>query len=117
MDILLMILTQKNRRETPQGEIMLHHIVCWTLKEKDAAENARRIREASATLSAIPSVLSVEVSIEVLPTSTLPAQVVLQSTHNTPEDLQAYAVHPIHLEFGKLIREACENRQALDYMI
>ncbi len=96
---------------------MIHHIVCWTLKDENAAENARRIKEASSTLSAIPSVLSVEVSIDVLPTSTLPARVVLQSTHDTPEDLQAYAVHPIHLEFGRLIKEACENRQALDYRI
>ncbi len=100
-----------------QGEDMLHHIVCWSLKETDAAENARRIKDASASLSAIPSVLSVEVSIEVLPTSTLPAQVVLHSTHDTPEDLHAYAVHPIHLEFARLIKAACENRQALDYVI
>ena len=100
---------------------MIHHIVCWTIKEKavgfTAEENARRVKEASGTLSAIPSVLSVEVSVDVLPTSTVPAKVVLQSTHNTPEDLQAYAVHPIHLEFGKLIKSVCENRQALDYRI
>ena len=97
---------------------MIRHIVFWTLKDSpEAAAHAAEIKEASATLAAIPGVLSVEVSIEIEPTSTVSAKVVLQSAHEKPEDLAAYAVHPIHLEFGKLIKAYCENRQALDYTI
>lgn len=98
---------------------MIRHIVWWTLKDRadgfSAAENGQRILAASAALRDIPAVRTVEVSVEIQPSSTVAAQVVLQSTHDSPEALHEYAVHPIHLEFGKLIQAACENRQALDY--
>ncbi|MGE9985139.1 Dabb family protein [Desulfovibrio sp. SGI.169] len=33
------------------------------------------------------------------------------------DGLKAYAGHPIHLEFGKLVRAVSASRQALDYEI
>lgn len=87
---------------------MIRHIVWWTLQDEadghTAAENARRIKEASAPLSGIPSVRSVEVSYEIQPTSTVPVQVVLQSLHDDMDGLKAYAEHPVHLEFGRLVK-------------
>lgn len=100
---------------------MIRHIVWWTLQETaeghSAAENAQRIKEASAPLSGIPTVLSVEVSCRIQPTSTVPAQVVLQSVHEDMAGLKAYAEHPTHLEFGKLVKAVSASRQALDYAI
>ena len=97
---------------------MIRHIVFWDLKEcPEAAAHAAEIKAASPMLESIPGVLSVEVSIEPEPTTTVCAKVVLQSAHETPEDLAAYAVHPTHLEFAKLIKAYCEKRQALDYRI
>ena len=101
---------------------MLRHIVWWTLKDEadgfTADQNAARVKEASASLSAIPSVITVEVSIEVAEaTSTVPARVVLQSSHADAEGLRAYAEHPVHLESGKLVRVVCASRQSLDYYI
>ncbi|MGE9986662.1 Dabb family protein [Desulfovibrio sp. SGI.169] len=100
---------------------MIRHIVWWTLQEEadghSAAENARRIKEASASLCGIPTVRSVEVSYQIQPTSTTPAQVVLQSAHDDMDGLKAYAEHPIHLEFGRLVKAVSASRQALDYAI
>ncbi|MCH5276486.1 MAG: Dabb family protein [Desulfovibrionaceae bacterium] len=100
---------------------MIRHIVWWTLKDRadgfSAAQNAQRILAASAALKDIPAVHSVEVSADIEPSSTARAQIVLQSTHDSPEALQEYAVHPVHLEFARLIQAACENRQALDYRV
>ena len=101
---------------------MLRHIVWWTLKDEaegfTADQNAARVKEASAILSTIPGVITVEVSIEVAEaTSTVPARIVLQSAHADADALKAYADHPIHLEFAKLIKAVCSSRQALDYYI
>ena len=100
---------------------MIRHIVWWTLQEEadghTAAENARRIKEASAPLSGIPTVLSVEVSYQIQPTSTVPAQVVLQSVHDDMAGLKAYAEHPVHVEFGALVKAVSASRQALDYAV
>lgn len=100
---------------------MIRHIVWWTLqKEADghtAAENARRIKEASVPLSGIPTVRSVEVSYQIQPTSTVPAQVVLQSVHDDMAGLKAYAEHPVHVEFGALVKAVSASRQALDYAV
>lgn len=98
---------------------MIRHIVWWTLKDNadgfSAVENGKRILAASAALKGIPAVLSVEVSIEIQPSTTVAAQVVLQSAHSSLETLQEYIAHPVHTEFVKLIQAVCQNRQALDY--
>ena len=100
---------------------MIKHIVWWTLHETAAGatalENAQRAKAASASLHAIPTVLSLEVSYAIQPTTTIPAQLVLQSVHTDMEALKAYAEHPLHLAFGKLIKEIAASRQALDYHI
>lgn len=100
---------------------MIRHTVWWTLAETaeghTARENALRARKASETLKDIPGLISVEVSCTIAPTTTVPAQLVLHSSHRSMEDLAAYAVHPVHLEFGKLIKAIATSRQALDYEV
>ena len=51
------------------------------------------------------------------PTSTVPAQVVLQSVHDDMAGLKAYAEHPVHVEFGALVKAVSASRQALDYAV
>lgn len=100
---------------------MIRHIVWWTLKEEaeghSAAENAQKLVDASAMLHGIPSVRSVEVSCRIQPTSTVQAQVVLQSAHDDMAALQAYAENPVHLEFAARVKAVCSSRQALDYQV
>ncbi len=101
---------------------MIKHIVWWTLKPeaegRDAAENALRIKDMGEALNGkIPGLLSLEISQRVKDGSTVSAELVLQSTHNTQEALQGYAVHPLHLELAAVIKACTEKRQCLDYEI
>ena len=100
---------------------MLKHIVWWTLADNadgySAQENAVRVKQASENLNGISAALSVEVSYKIEPTTTVPAQVVLQSTHKSSTELKEYAEHPVHLQFVKLIKAVSTSRQALDYTV
>lgn len=100
---------------------MIRHIVWWTLKdqaqEQKLAEAIERIRQASAMLHGLPSLTSVEVSAKIQPSSTVPAQVALMSTHKTFEDLRQYQEDPVHLRFARLMGELAASRSCLDYSL
>ena len=96
---------------------MVRHIVWWTLKPeaegRTAAENAKLIKQRlEALMGQIPSLKSLEVSYDLLPTCTM----ILMTTHDDAEGLKAYAEHPAHVAVGKeLIKLVTESRQAIDY--
>ena len=100
---------------------MVRHIVWWTLKPeaegRTAAENAKLIKQRlEALMGQIPSLKSLEVSYDFLPTCTMPVNVILMTTHDDAEGLKAYAEHPAHVAVGKeLIKLVTESRQAIDY--
>ena len=101
---------------------MVRHIVWWTLKSeaegRSAAENAELMKKAARGLiGKIPGLLSLDISSSVLNSSTTPVELVLHSTHIDEAALKGYAVHPLHLECGKLMKAVAESRQALDYEI
>lgn len=100
---------------------MIRHIVWWELKEEaeggSLAENIERLLQSSASLQAIPYLLSVEVSAKIQPSSTVAAQFVLMSTHRSLEDLEAYRVDPTHTQFAKLVTSMSASRQCLDYLV
>ena len=90
---------------------MVRHIVWWTLKPeaegRTAAENAKLIKQRlEALMGQIPSLKSLEVSYDFLPTCTMPVNVILMTTHDDPA----------HVAVGKeLIKLVTESRQAIDY--
>ena len=100
---------------------MVSHIVWWTLKPeaegRTAAENAKPIKQRlEAPMGQIPSLKSLEVSYDFLPTCTMSVNVILMTTHDDAEGLKAYAEHPAHVAVGKeLIKLVTESRQAIDY--
>lgn len=101
---------------------MIRHIVWWTLKDeaegKTAAQNAERIKAmGEALIDKVPSLKSIEIGIDIKETTTLPAQVVLVSTHEDMAGLKAYAEHPEHLKLGALIKATTSSRQAIDYEV
>lgn len=100
---------------------MIRHIVWWTLKEtangKTAAENATSIVEASPLLKGIPSVESVDVSAEILPTSTVPCQVILVSSHADAKALEEYKKDPVHVRFAQIVTAVSESRNCIDYTV
>ena len=69
---------------------MVRHIVWWTLKPeaegRTAAENAKLIKQRlEALMGQIPSLKSLEVSYDFLPTCTMPVNVILIPRMTTPK--------------------------------
>lgn len=102
---------------------MVRHIVWWTLKTeaegRSAADNAALIKQRLEALKGqIPALHSLEVSCDLLPTTTLPVQVILTTMHEDAAGLKAYAEHPLHVAVGKeLISKVTASRQAIDYVL
>lgn len=102
---------------------MLRHIVWWTLKPeamgRSAAQNAAVLKSIAERFIEfnIPGLHSVEVSTFPLPTSTVPAEVVLFSSHDDEAALQVYAAHPEHQKLAAILKEVSTSRQAVDYAI
>lgn len=100
---------------------MIRHIVWWTLKKeaqgKTAAENAWQVVQASAMLKGIASARSVDVSGKIEPGTTVPCQIVLVSTHDNSESLDAYKKDPVHVKFAELITAVSDSRNCIDYEI
>lgn len=101
---------------------MIQHIVWWTLKEEaegsNAEGNAKRMVDMLRALEGqIPSLLSLSVSMEIAGSSTEPCDVILVSTHENVEGLQAYAEHPAHMACVDFIRSVVSSRHAIDCIL
>lgn len=100
---------------------MIRHIVWWTLKEhadgRSAAENAWHLEQASAMLHGMPSLRTVEVSAKVQPSTTVPAQLVLSTTHTDMAQLEQYRNDPVHLQFAEKVNAVASSRNVIDYAI
>lgn len=100
---------------------MIRHIVWWVLKLEsegaDARENARLIVEKAGELQGLACLTSLEVSCEILQSSTVPGQVILTSTHENEKELQNYQDHPLHREFAAFVGKRAEKRYCLDFAL
>lgn len=101
---------------------MIKHIVWWTLKDEaegaTAAENASKMVEMLRALSGrIPALKSLDVSMELLASTTEPCQVILLSTHDDAEGLKAYAEHPEHMACVGFIKQVVATRKAIDFVV
>lgn len=99
---------------------MLRHIVWWTFKPeaegRTGAENAADMKQkCEALMGKIPSLKSIELSLEFESTTTQPIQLILNSTHEDMAGLKAYAEHPEHLPVVAFGKSVTASRQAIDY--
>jgi len=93
---------------------MIKHIVMWTLHD---ATQAEQVKEAlSALRGRIPGLLELEVGIDYL-RSPQSADVVLITTLDSPEALQAYQQHPEHQAVIPLMQSLARSRTVIDYHI
>ncbi|WP_300154829.1 Dabb family protein [Solidesulfovibrio sp.] len=100
---------------------MITHIVMWTLK--DAAEGrdkAANAAEMQARLLALPAKVPLVVDMQVavggaIFASVPPTDIVLYTTFRSKEDLQAYAVHPLHVEVVEFIKKVVSERRVVDF--
>ncbi len=97
---------------------MTRHIILWTLKEMPEAEKARVRAEIKAGLEGlagqIPGLVSIRVETRRLPSSN--ADLMLDSSFESPAALAAYATHPAHVAVadGK-VRPYTAVRSCLDF--
>ena len=97
---------------------MTRHIILWTLKEMPEAEKARVKAEIKAGLEGlagqIPGLVSIRVETRRLPSSN--ADLMLDSSFESPAALAAYATHPAHVAVadGK-VRPYTAVRSGLDF--
>lgn len=101
---------------------MLKHIVWWTLKDEaegaTGVENGRKMLEMLRGLEGrIPSLRSIDVSMEFLGSTTEPCQIILLSTHDDAEGLKAYAEHPEHMKCVEFIKKIVASRKAIDFIV
>lgn len=101
---------------------MVKHIVFWKLKEEahgnNKATNASLIKEKLEALNGkIEGLVKVEVGINFLDDSAGNYDVALYSEIVSKEALDVYQNHPLHQAVLPFVREAVNNRVAVDYEI
>ncbi|UJX41297.1 Dabb family protein [Desulfovibrio sp. JY] len=102
---------------------MIKHIVMWTLKDqaegRDKAANAAEMQSRLLALKGkLPQAVELEVAVGAEIFAAVPeTDVVLSSSFRTKEDLQTYAVHPLHLEVVDFIKKVVSERRVVDYEV
>ena len=99
---------------------MIQHIVAWNYAEGfTASENAANAQKVKAELEALKAVIGgiveLTVHINLLPSGN--RDIVLFSTFDSEESLQAYQVHPEHKRVGAFVGSVTQNRACVDYAL
>ena len=95
---------------------MIVHIVMFTFKEENRAENIAKAKEMlEALVEKIDPLLSMEVGVD-FNGSERAMDLSLISTFETKEGLAEYATHPAHLEVVAFIKEVTEASRVVDYV-
>ena len=98
---------------------MVKHMIIWKLKLTGEELEAQKklIKNGLEGLAGkIPGMTDIQVQIENLPTSN--ADMMLDSTFESPEALKGYSVHPEHVHVAEnYIRPYIETRLCIDYEV
>lgn len=93
---------------------VITHVVMFKLQD-DKKEQAAEIQQRLQALPAqLPMIRHYEIGLDVVQ-SARSYDVVLISTFDTHDDLNAYSQHPIHLEVVKFIKSVTSSIIAVDY--
>lgn len=99
---------------------MIKHIVMFKLKAecdgRTAAENAQELKiRAEKLRGLVPTLKELEVCVNSSLADTSNYEFALVCTFDDIEGLNAYQVHPSHVEFGKFLAPLRESRACIDY--
>ncbi|KIR01257.1 hypothetical protein P261_00071 [Lachnospiraceae bacterium TWA4] len=99
---------------------MLKHIIIWKLKETLTPEEKVKSKDIKVNLEAlvgkVPGLTSVEVTIDLLDSST--GDLMLDTTMESEEALKGYAIHPEHVKVANTyVRPYTQVRMCVDYLI
>ena len=93
---------------------MLTHLVFWTLKEENRAENARRIKAMlEALVGVIPGLLEMRVGENL---NSGEWDLALCSRFESLEALHAYEIHPAHQKVRAFVSSVRTGRAAVDFV-
>ncbi|MGE4509955.1 MAG: Dabb family protein [Sulfurimonadaceae bacterium] len=96
---------------------MIVHIVMFKFKDENKALNIAKVQKKLMKLEeTIPSLKMMEVGVN-FNESPRAFDLSLYSTFETEEDLEAYQVHPEHLQVVELIKEVTIESKVVDYVI
>ena len=94
---------------------MIKHIVMWELKEKNKAENAKKIKIMLNDLkNKIDEIVSIESGININ-SGDAAFDIALFSEFKNEKDLAAYQIHEEHQKVVKFVRSVTTNRAVVDY--
>ena len=99
---------------------MVKHIILWKLRSELSAEEkqakAQAIKQGlEGLLGQVPGLMSIHVQIDGRLDSSN-ADIMLDSTLDSPESIRGYAVHPAHVAVANgVVRPNTELRTCLDY--
>lgn len=95
---------------------MVVHTVMW--KFKDDLDRTASYRELKADLEAligkVPGLLSIDFGLNINP-SDAAWDITLRSSHDDPQALEDYRVHPDHVKIGAKIASFTKDRAVVDY--
>lgn len=100
---------------------MIRHVVMWKLKDEalglaKPALQAELMRRLEALVGRVPSIVTFEVGLNVVPGDTA-SEVCLVSTFADLAGLQAYIEHPAHQEVVAFVKQVVSDRRAADYEV
>ena len=100
---------------------MVKHVILWTLKDELSDEEKKKVKAEikeglEGLKGVVPGIVEIQVITEGLASSN--ADLMLDSSFETEEDLKNYAVHPAHAAVadGK-VRPFTKLRSCLDYNV
>lgn len=91
---------------------MITHVVLFKFKDSSSVEKAREV--LLGLKGKIPQLRHIEVGADVLH-SERSFDIALLTRFDTLEDLEAYQMHPLHVEVAKFISSVRESAVAVDY--
>ena len=97
---------------------MIKHVILWKLKEEHNTDAVKQgIKEGlEALYGVIPGLLEIKVQIDALSSSNV--DVMLDSSFESVEALNGYAVHPEHVKVADTkVRPFTESRACLDFEV
>ncbi len=100
---------------------MVKHVILWTLKDELSDEEKKKVKAEikeglEGLKGVVPGIVEIQVITEGLASSN--ADLMLDSSFETEEDLKNYAVHPAHVAVadGK-VRPFTKLRSCLDFNV
>lgn len=99
---------------------MVKHIVMWKLDDKFSEEEKKEIAQTFQTkLEALSDLMDGvrKVKVEISPLSSSNVDILLDSEFDKKTTLDAYQVHPKHVEVASYLKGKVVSRNCMDYEV